>query len=222
MRTVGYGPRVNRWDETWHRLLEWTNGSTAAERLAGVVLSQEYRDLDPVHPLGGPDDRSDATALRDGRKWSIAVYFPRGPQPFRMTRAKFMHDLPGVAASGATGMVFFTNQEVTRTQREELRQAGGGVYLTPAIRSMYYGRQTVGALARQYRRYGRSKVKTLAAHPGSLRPRQLAAPLLVAALALGGPLALINRPVRLLFGLFVFAYGLADLLASLHAASRSG
>lgn len=128
VRTLGYGARVNRWDETWHRLLEWTNGSPAAERLAGVVLShEEYCDFDPVHPLGGPDGRSDATAFRDGRKWSVAVYFPRGPQSFGTTRAKFSHDLPGVAASGATGMVFFTNQEVTRTQREELRYAGGDI-----------------------------------------------------------------------------------------------
>lgn len=103
-----------------------------------------------------------------------------------------------------------------------IRQAGGRIYLTPAIRSTYYGRQTLGALARQYWRYGRSKVRTLAAHPRSLRPRQLAAPALVAALALGGPLALISRPIRLLFGLLLFAYGAANLLASVQAAARSG
>ena len=103
-----------------------------------------------------------------------------------------------------------------------IRQAGGQIYLTPAIRSTYYGRQTLGALARQYRRYGQSKVKTLAEHPGSLRPRQLAAPVLVAALALGGPLALVSRPIRILFGLLLFAYAAATLLASLHTASRSG
>ncbi|MFN8377851.1 MAG: glycosyltransferase family 2 protein [Anaerolineae bacterium] len=103
-----------------------------------------------------------------------------------------------------------------------IRQAGGGIYLTPAIRSTYYGRQTLPELARQYRRYGQSKVRTLAAHPGSLRPRQLAAPVLVAALALGGMLAWISRPIRILFGLLVLAYATANLLASVHVASRSG
>ena len=50
----------------------------------------------------------------------------------------------------------------------------------------------------------------------------MAAPVLVAALALGGPLALVSRPIRILFGLLLFAYAAATLLASLHTASRSG
>jgi glycosyltransferase involved in cell wall biosynthesis len=103
-----------------------------------------------------------------------------------------------------------------------IRAAGGRIYLTPAIRSTYYGRQTLRALARQYWRYGQSKVRTLAAHPGSLRPRQLAAPALVAVLALGGALAWVSKPARALTALVLFAYGAANALASLQVAARSG
>jgi glycosyltransferase involved in cell wall biosynthesis len=103
-----------------------------------------------------------------------------------------------------------------------IRAAGGRIFLTPAIRSTYFGRQTLGALAKQYRRYGQSKIRTLAAHPGSIRPRQLAAPALVAALAVGGPLALVSRPIRAMFALVVLAYAAATLVASVHAAVRSG
>ena len=72
-----------------------------------------------------------------------------------------------------------------------IREAGGWIYFSPDIKSVYYGRQTLSALARQYFRYGKSKVKTLANHPKSLRPRQLIAPLFVAGLVLGPLLCLL-------------------------------
>jgi len=63
-----------------------------------------------------------------------------------------------------------------------LRQAGGRILLSPDIRCWYHVRPTVRALAQQWLRYGFWKVKTLVAHPGSLRWRQLAPLALVAAL----------------------------------------
>lgn len=58
----------------------------------------------------------------------------------------------------------------------------GGVWLDPAVRSTYEPRATLPALARQYYRYGVGRAGTAAAHPGSIRLRQLAAPLLLAGL----------------------------------------
>jgi len=49
-----------------------------------------------------------------------------------------------------------------------IRQSGGKIYFSPDIRSLYFGRQTLQALMRQYHRYGRSKVMTLRKHPQSL------------------------------------------------------
>jgi hypothetical protein len=110
-----------RWDETWHRLVNWTNGQGPSERLAAqILLSEGFRDLDPSHPLGGPDGRRDAIATRDGKTWIMAVYFPRGQQTLRNIRAKLQADYMGVGANGAYGLAFVCNQELTLAQRDEL------------------------------------------------------------------------------------------------------
>jgi succinoglycan biosynthesis protein ExoA len=59
----------------------------------------------------------------------------------------------------------------------------GGVWFDPAIRSRYAPREHLGALARQFYRYGHSRALTVRHHPETLRPRQLVPPLLVLALA---------------------------------------
>ena len=46
--------------ETWHRLLEWDKDSSDSERLSGhVIISRGYQNVDPQHPLGGPDGLKD-------------------------------------------------------------------------------------------------------------------------------------------------------------------
>jgi hypothetical protein len=115
-----------RWDETWHRLREWTNAPGQAERLAALLLHAEgYRDVDPSHPLGGPDGGKDALAIRDGERWIMAVYFPRGQQPLGEIKAKFAADAAGIGRNEAKGMAFVTNQELTLSQRKELQESVG-------------------------------------------------------------------------------------------------
>jgi hypothetical protein len=110
-----------RQDETWHRLREWTYGQTPSERLAAhVLLAEGYTDLDPSHPLGGRDGRADAIARRNGKRWVMAVYFPRGQQSLGTITDKFAGDLKGVGDNAADGMVFVTNQELTRGARTQL------------------------------------------------------------------------------------------------------
>ncbi len=81
---------MERWDETWHRLLEWTNGQAKAERLAGQVLraEEEYSRLDPSHPLGGPDGGKDGLVLRNGVPWIMAVYFLEERRPSARSRLR--------------------------------------------------------------------------------------------------------------------------------------
>ena len=39
-----------RWDETWHRLREWTNGQGLSERLAAqILLAEGFTNVDPSH-----------------------------------------------------------------------------------------------------------------------------------------------------------------------------
>jgi hypothetical protein len=87
---------TNRWDETWHRLRDWTNGQAPSERLAAQILLHEgYKGLDPSHPLGGKDGKKDAVCQKDGQQWLMAVYFPRGQQSFKVIKKKFLDDLRG-------------------------------------------------------------------------------------------------------------------------------
>ena len=64
-----------------------------------------------------------------------------------------------------------------------LREQGGTVWFDPALAADYRPRGSLGALVRQYYEYGRWKREMLRRHPRSLRARQLAPPLLLAALA---------------------------------------
>jgi glycosyltransferase involved in cell wall biosynthesis len=55
----------------------------------------------------------------------------------------------------------------------------GGIWFDPSIRSTYAPRRSLGAVARQFYRYGGGRASTVARHPGSLKPRQMVSPLLV-------------------------------------------
>ncbi|MBX3048813.1 MAG: glycosyltransferase family 2 protein [Anaerolineales bacterium] len=70
-----------------------------------------------------------------------------------------------------------------------IRAAGGKIWLDPQIKSLYYARSSLPALASQYARYGYWKLRMLRRYPGSLRWRQAIPPLFVLALlglSLGG------------------------------------
>jgi hypothetical protein len=114
----------DRFDETWHRLREWTNGQTPSERLAAQILLHEgFKDLDPSHPLGGRDGGKDAICTKDGQKWLMAVYFAKGQKSFKVIKDKFLGDLKGVKTNTADALVFVTNQELSLSQRENLKFA---------------------------------------------------------------------------------------------------
>jgi hypothetical protein len=113
-----------RWDETWHRLREWTSGQAASERLAAqVLLSQGFESLDPSHPLGGPDGGKDAVCARGGKRWFMAVYFPRGKKTYAAIRRKYLDDMAASLDGRPHGIVFVTNQELTLGERQELTEA---------------------------------------------------------------------------------------------------
>jgi hypothetical protein len=58
-----------RWDETWHRLRDWTNGQGPSERLAAqILLNEGFTAFDPSHPLGGKDGGKDAICMKDGMR----------------------------------------------------------------------------------------------------------------------------------------------------------
>jgi succinoglycan biosynthesis protein ExoA len=83
---------------------------------------------------------------------------------------------------------FVRNQDAELNVR--LREAGYLVWFEPSLEVAYQPRATVGSLASQYLQYGRWRRLTLKLHPGSLAPRQLAAPMLVVAIVLAAVLSI--------------------------------
>ena len=113
--------------ETRIRLLNWVKGQAAAEGLAAqILISQNYKSVDPSHPLGGPDGLKDLICVRDSLRWIGAAYFPNGQQPFRVIMEKFKHDFAGVAKNDVDGIAFVTNQEIKLDERRKLGTVAGG------------------------------------------------------------------------------------------------
>ncbi len=101
-----------------------------------------------------------------------------------------------------------------------VREAGGVIWLEPAIRSTYIARATLPALARQYWRYGYWKLKMLQAHPRSLRWRQALPPLFVLSLIALGLISIVLPLAGPVLLAEVALYALALAAAGLHAAVR--
>ena len=97
-----------------------------------------------------------------------------------------------------------TNEDYELNTR--LRQQGGRVWLDPRIRSGYFARASLGALARQYWRYGYWKLRMLRRYPQTLRWRQALPPLFVMGLVGLALLALVWNLARilLLFGIGLY------------------
>lgn len=115
-------------ESTETALREWRYGQTQAERLCAALLHLEsYEDVDPQHPLGGPDGLKDVSCRRDGKLWVAAAFFPPTTQDFHEIEAKFDHDLGGVARNHAAGFAFILNQPLTVSQRDALLKRAAGI-----------------------------------------------------------------------------------------------
>src|SRR4051812_25296732 len=113
-------------DETWRRLRDWTGDQKASERLAAQLLRGDgYKDIDPSHPLGGPDSGRDARLTKDGKRWAMAVHFARAEVTFAASRKKFRADLKSALKHKPDGFVFVTNQVLTVAERAKLARDSG-------------------------------------------------------------------------------------------------
>ena len=102
-----------------------------------------------------------------------------------------------------------------------LIEAGGKIWLTPAIRSSYYPRRTFKALAKQYWEYGAAK-GTLMARGRPLQPRHF----VPSAMVIGGPalwlIGKVSRKARWLLRLLAVAYASGGMLMASRAAAKNG
>ena len=101
-----------------------------------------------------------------------------------------------------------------------VRNAGGRIWLDPAIRSVYFARSTLGQLARQYRRYGFWKWRMLRRYPKTLRWRQALPPLFVCSVLLLGFASIFIPLLGILLALELLLYFSIVLYAGLRASLR--
>ena len=94
-----------------------------------------------------------------------------------------------------------------------IRATGGRIRLDPSIRSTYIGRQTLGALFRQYHGYGYWKVALAAKRRDAIRARHLVPAAFVLALALAAAVSLVAWPpaLPLLIALYLAVLALVGL-----------
>lgn len=150
--------------------------------------------------------RQDAVGEGDsGRAIACAMRSPFGVGGARFRYSEREEDMPtvflGTFRRSAFERVGLFDEAYPPHEDYELnhriRQSGGRIAYSPAIRTRYHVRDGLVAMARQYFRYGRGKVRVARGAPEVIRPYHLAAPTLVAAAAVMAPLAAVGRWRRL-------------------------
>lgn len=139
--------------------------------------------------VGGPMRFSAVTARERGIAAAMTSRLGAGPAAFRRSGGEprfvdtvYLGAFPTAVLRelGGYDEEFGGNEDAELNHRA---QAAGGAYLDPSICSSYAVREGYGQLWRQYRRYGRARAVTMRKHPSSIRPRQLAVPMLFLGLA---------------------------------------
>lgn len=123
-----------------------------------------------------------------------------------------------IAEIGGFDETLLSNEDYEFNAR--VRRAGGKVWLDPQIRSVYFARGSLPALAKQYWRYGFWKLRMLLRYPKTLRWRQALPPLFVLSL-IGLALLSFRYPsAQLALAFELLIYLAALVLAGVDAAIR--
>ena len=152
-------------------------GDTFFERTVAIAMTTRLGVGDSRHRLGGKEGSADTAFL-----------------------GTFRREMLDEMGGGYTNLA--RNEDYEFNYR--LRKRGKTVWFDPELVVRYLPRSTPWALAWQYFNYGRGKSAVIMKHPGSVRPRQLAAPGLVLALVAVAAVALVGFPWPLAALLFVY------------------
>jgi len=186
-------------------LLRTTDASNVSgvQRAVGTGYVSDVIAIATTFPFGTGDARF---RYSDREEWVDTVYLGAWYKK-------------AVEALGGFNEEWAVNEDYEINYR--LRKAGGRVLLSPKIRCQYYVRGSLIALLHQYFRYGLWKVKTLVAHPDSLRWRHLVAPLLVLFLVFSFAIIPVHVTVGAVVpGFYVMANVAASFLAVQHRGWR--
>ena len=199
-------------------------------RLAPDYISQCVRYLEErgAACVGGPIESIGQTPMARTISLAMSSPFGVGDAYFRYSqKERYVDTLAfGAYRRQVFDQIGLFNEALTRNEDYDLnyrlRQVGGKIFLTPAIKSFYYTRSTLGQLWAQYFWYGFWKVQMLRKHPRSVRVRQLVPPLFVLILLLSGALSAISSLAAWVFALVVASYLSLSLAFSFSIAARKG
>lgn len=175
--------------------------------------------------VGGPIETIGETGHAAAIALAMSSRFGVGGSAFRTVNDREMYT-DTVAFPGYTRKVIDKvgqfDEELVRNQDDEynfrIRELGGQILLSPAIRSRYYSRSTFRSLWRQYFQYGYWKVRVMQLHPKQMSVRQFIPFLFVCALIVFALLSLFSSAGRLVFVGVITLYVIANISASLLAA----
>jgi glycosyltransferase involved in cell wall biosynthesis len=179
--------------------------------------------------VGGIIDTIGTTPLAKTIAVAMSSSFGVGGSAFRVAKNKYLYvdtvPFPAYALK-AIKLVGIYDEEMLCNEDDEfnyrLRKFGGKILLTSDIKSIYYCRESLGALWKQYFRYGFWKVRLLQKHSKQMSFRQFVPPAFVLTLILSVVIALFVPWSRLLPVSILLSYLLVNFLASLLTASRQG
>jgi succinoglycan biosynthesis protein ExoA len=178
--------------------------------------------------VGGPIKSVGTAPTSEAIALAMSSPFGVGDAVFRYSqREQYVDTLAfGAYRRAAFDRVGLYDEELVGNEDDEfnyrLRRHGGKLFLTPAISSFYYGRDSLRALWKQYFNYGFGKVRVVWKHPRLARPRHFIPALFVASLVVSGLLSFLNPLFALLFALIGGSYLLLSLLFSFRIAARNG
>jgi glycosyltransferase involved in cell wall biosynthesis len=101
-----------------------------------------------------------------------------------------------------------------------IRRSGKRILLDPAIRFRYVPRASLAGIFKQYRGYGRARVRVVAEHPDFLRPRHLAPAAMIGGAAVLAAAAPFSRGARRALAAGAAAYAALATAAAVSAARR--
>ena len=188
----------------------------------------EYLERTGADCVGGPIETIGETDTARAIALAMSSPFGVGDALFRYSdREQYVDTLAfGAYRRDVFERVGLFDEDLVGSEDDEfnyrLRGQGGKLFLTPAIRSFYYGRSSLRALCKQYFRYGRGKVRVMRRHPGQVRLRHLIPSLLVLSLLVSAALGFFSPWFALLFAVIVGCYVLASLLVALSIARGEG
>jgi len=146
-------------------------------RRAATILAGE---ADDVAAVGGRPEQEGETAWGDAVAAARASRFGTGGSVYAGTSAREYVDTVqcGVYRRAAVEAVGTFDATMAYGEDDELnwrlRESGYRILLDTSLRFHYVARATLPGVYRQYRNYGRAKVRVAAAHPRYVRPWHLA------------------------------------------------